>query len=239
MIGICNWGYDIHLTAPLTLDLLSRPIHRRFRVFNAPDDVVRRRMAAAEPVPRIELCGMAELPLYERKTSFERPWPLNEAPPGETDPWPWEPKGEGLAYERNFGRSDKYSLKIERPTPGVSRWTMDREGEGSFTERWCDVMSFRVSGYVRTQNVTSPGASLALRWTRYNQEPIYPCIHSRRLTGTNDWTRLDVELSGQHPPDCSAVEISLQLDGAGAAWFDDVEVTRLPAPSGAHGITAR
>ena len=167
---------------------------------------------------------MAELPLYERKTSFERPCALNEAPAGDTEPWSWIPGGEGLSYERDFGRSDRYSLKIARTTPGLSQWHTVREGEGSFTDRWSDYMTFRVSGWIKTSGVTGHGACIALRWARYNEPPVYPFGYSQRLTGANDWTRVSVELSGKHPPDCSAVEIALMLQGAGTAWFDDVEV---------------
>lgn len=223
-VSVCYWGYDVHLQTSLSDEDLSEPILRRFRIFLCPDGRARELMDAAEPVPPIEMQGMTELPLYERKISFEKSCPLNQPTPGVTDPWPWLPEGEGLAYEREFGRSDRYSLKIERETPGYVAWYTDREGEGSFTEPWPDHVGFRVTGYVKTEHVGGRGSCIAIRWERYNQTQVYPYAYSPWLRGTNDWTRISVELSGRHPEDCSAVRIALIQDGPGVTWFDDLEV---------------
>ncbi len=226
-IGVCNWGYDIHLVADTPREALCDPILREFRIFLCRDDRARRLIEAADPVPEIECMGMKELPLYERKTSFEKPCALSQPPPGTTDAWSWMPAGEGLSYEQNFGRSDNYSLKIDRPTPGLSQWRMIYEGEGGFMEPWPDYIGFRVSGYVRTDDVTGRGAGISLRWQRYNQEQIYACVHSRLLSGTNDWTPVSVELHGRHPADSNAICIALMQDGAGTCWFDDLHVERI------------
>ena len=229
-VGVCSWGYDVHLTAHLSHEELYRPIFRRFRIYLCPDDKARRLLDAAPPVPPQELCGMSELPLYERTTSFEKPCALNEAPPGPTDSWPWMPEGEGLSYEKSFGRSDKYSVKISRQTHGLSRWHMCYEGEGGWCEPWPDYIGCRVTGYVKTENVTGAGAGIALRWERYNLTGNYPYAHSERLIGTHDWTPLSVALFGKHPDDCNAFDISLMQDGTGTSWFDDLQVELLHEP---------
>lgn len=224
VISVCYWGYDVHLSTHVLGDELSRPISRRFRVFLCPDKQAEKMLEIADPVPTLEMQGMTELPLYERETSFEKACPLNQPTPGPTDPWSWLPSGEGLTYEKDFGRSDNYSLKIQNDTPELAMWYTDREGEGSFTEPWPEHIGFRVTGYIKTDSIIGRGSCLAIRWERYNQSQIYPYAYSTQLKDTNDWTKVSVELSGKHPHDCSAICIALMQDGPGTTWFDDLKV---------------
>ena len=221
--SVCNWGYDIHLGARYLADELYEPICERFRIRLCPDEKVAQLRGRAEPVPPVEYAGFRELPRYERRSSFEKPLRL-DAPSGELDPWPWLPSGDGAEWCRDHGRSDDCSLKIHRETAGVTEWSMDREGEGAFTQRWRENTGFRVSLWVRTEAVSGRGACLALRWIIYNHPERYPLVCSERLTGTRDWTRLAVEIRGPSPPEVSAVEIVLRQDGPGTSWFDDLEV---------------
>ena len=221
--SVCNWGYDIHLGARYGAGELYGPICERFRIRLCPDEQVAQLQSRAEPVPPVEYAGFRQLPRYERRSSFEKPLRLDE-PAGDLDPWPWLPAGDGAEWCRDHGRSDDCSLKIDRETAGVTEWSMDREGEGAFTQRWQANTGFRVSLWVRTDSVSGRGACVALRWIIYNHPERYPLVCSERLTGTRDWTRLTVEIRGPSPPEVSAVEIVLRQDGAGASWFDDLEV---------------
>ena len=221
--SVCNWGYDIHLGARYGAGELYGPICERFRIRLCPEEQVAQLQSRAEPVPPVEYAGFRQLPRYERRSSVERPRRLDE-PAGGLDPWPWLPAGDGAEWCRDHGRSDDCSLKIDRETAGVTEWSMDREGEGAFTQRWQANTGFRVSLWARTESVSGRGACLALRWIIYNHPERYPLVCSERLTGTCDWTRLTVEIRGPSPPEVSAVEIVLRQDGAGASWFDDLEV---------------
>ena len=226
-IGVCPWGYDIHLCADVRREELWGPIFRQFRIFCCPDERARELMDAAEPVPEIERDGMTVLPLYERHTSFEEPCRLSEPPGGATDAWSWMPEGDGCAYEQEFGRSDDYSLKIHRSASGISLWKIEYEGEGGFMEPWPDWTGLRVTGLVMTEDVAGRGACIALCWERYNQAKTYPHVYSQRLAGSTDWKEVSVELYGRHPEDCNAVMIAMMLDGDGTVWFDDVDVVRI------------
>ncbi len=226
-IGVCNWGYDIHFGGHYARDELYGPICERFRILLCPDGKVKEMLERVRPVPEVEYKGFRELPVYERETSFEKGLRLNEPSHGDTDPWPWHPDGEGLSWDRTSGRSDHFSLKIQKETPGPSEWFYDREGDGAWTEPWRPGVGFRVTGYVRTEDVRGRGSCLALRWGVYNYPERYPYICSEKLTGTNDWTRVSVEIRGHHPPDCSGIHIILRQDGSGATWFDDLKVERL------------
>jgi hypothetical protein len=226
-IGVCNWGYDIHLRSRYTRQELYAPICETFRVRLCPDEDVADLIARAAPVPPVEFHGHRELPRYERQSSFAAGLRLDE-PAGELDPWPWLPAGEGATWCRNHGRSDDASLKIERREAGVSEWTMNREGEGAWTQRWRTDTSFRVRVWVRTENVTGRGASLGLRWILFNHPERYRLHCTEPVTGTSDWTCLTAEIQGPPSDAVSAIEIVLRLDGAGTAWFDDIDVEVLP-----------
>jgi hypothetical protein len=223
-VGICNWGYDVHFAAHYAREELCGPLCPHFRIRLCPDDQAQRLLAAAKPVPPVAYKGFEELPLYERRSSFARGLRLNEPTPGDTDPWPWLPEGEGCEWCRDEGRSDRSSLKISKQTPGPAEWLMDREGEGAWTQPWTPDIGFRVSGYVKTRDVQGRGTCLAVRWGVYNYPQRYPYVCSERLVGTNDWTRLTVEIHGPPPPDVSAMFLVFRQDGGGTSWLDDLEV---------------
>lgn len=223
-IGVCNWGYDIHFGGHYTREELWGPICPHFRILRCPDEKARGMLADAKPVPPVVYEGFEELPTYARRTSFETGLRLTEPSPGDTDPWPWLPVGEGLSWEKGFGRSDSFSLKIRKDTPGPAEWVYDREGDGAWTQPWRSGTGFRVTGYVRTENVVGRGSCIALRWGVYNYPECYPYHCSQKLTGTNDWTKVSVELRGPHPPKSSGAYVILRQDGGGTTWFDDLEV---------------
>ncbi len=224
-IGICNWSYDVHFVGHYTPEQLRAPICERFRVRLCPDDTARQLLSQAPPVPPVERFGCTELPLYERDTSFEKALVLNQPSPGETDPWPWSPLHDGAVWCKDHGRSDDFSLKIEKQTPGPCEWRYEWEGEGCFTQRWHPSTGFRVTGYIKTENATGEGACLALHWWHHNHEQNQPYICSPRLTGTNDWTEVEVEIQEPPPGDLAdSLAIYFRQDGSGVSWLDDLQV---------------
>jgi hypothetical protein len=224
-IGVCNWGYDIHFRGNYSRDELYAPICPHFRMRLCPDEKVQEMMKAAEPVPTVSLKGHEELPMYERHSSFEKGLRLNEPTPGNTDPWIWEPQhGEGAEWCKDEGRSDNFSLKISKDTSGPTEWTMVRESDGAWTEKWIYSTGFRVTVYIKTADVQGRGSFLALRWAVYNYPERYPYICSQKLVGTHDWTRVEVEIHGPPPPEISATSLILRQDGSGTTFFDDLDV---------------
>ena len=224
--SVCNWGYDIHLAARYARDELYQPICPEFRIRLCPDDKVQEMMRTAAPVPPIDFAGFSELPIYERSTSFARGMDLNQPSPGDTDPWPWLPAGDGPEWCQSEGRSDDNALKICKNTPGASEWIMEREGDGAWLERWHKDTGYRISCYIKTTDVEGRGAFLAVRWIVYNGPENHPYICSQKLVGTHDWTRVQVEISGP-PPATSSICIILRQDGSGTTLFDDLEVEQL------------
>ena len=95
--------------------------------------------------------------------------------------------------------------------------------------------------FAKTEAVEGRGSFLAIRWATFNYPQRFPYVSSPKLTGTCDWTELQVEIHGPAPPDISAVCLILRQDGSGTTWFDDLEVTpinhlpsseRVPPPNG-------
>ncbi len=224
-IGVRNWGYDIHFQGHYSRDELYAPLCTHFRMRLCPDQKVEEMMKRAEPVPTVTLNGHEELPLYERHTSFEKGLRLNEPTPGDTDPWVWDPEhGEGAEWCKTEGRSDNFSLKIAKDSNGPTEWTMTRESDGAWTEKWLYSTGFRVTVYIKTEEVQGRGAFLALRWSVYNYPERYPYICSQKLVGTHDWTRVEAEIHGPPPVGISAISIILRQDGSGTTYFDDLDV---------------
>jgi len=85
----------------------------------------------------------------------------------------------------------------------------------------CRVQShtrYRLSAWVKTENVVEL-AKIELAGYAYTYNNISHEASSAKLRGSQDWTRLEVELdSGEQ----AYLMPYLVLVGSGAAWFDDV-----------------
>ena len=102
---------------------------------------------------------------------------------------------------------------------------MNREGPGAWLERWHNSSSYKISAYIKTEDLDGRGACLAIRWAIYNSEELYPYHCSKYLSGTNTWTFVEVVLEGPPPPDSSSVCLIFRQDGTGKSYFDDLNVT--------------
>ena len=82
---------------------------------------------------------------------------------------------------------------------------------------------------MKTASVKSPGSTLAVQYHVPNSQQKYPVVAAKRVAGTSDWTKLEIEIGppGPTPPEIGCLMIILEQDGAGATWFDDLEVVLL------------
>ena len=224
-IGVCNWSYDVHFNAQYNREELYKPICESFRLELCPEEDITALKEKALPVPKINYLGHNELPIYERKSSFTKGLRLNEPYSGSIDPWPWLPSDTNCIWSKEIGHNDNFSLQINRKKSGVSQWTMNREGPGAWLERWHNSSSYKISAYIKTEDLDGRGACLAIRWAIYNSEELYPYHCSKYLSGTNTWTFVEVVLEGPPPPDSSSVCLIFRQDGTGKSYFDDLNVT--------------
>ncbi|MCE5249903.1 hypothetical protein LLG96_06755 [bacterium] len=228
-IGICWWGYDLHLSRAFTADELFSSVRSRYRIFRCPAQQAEALLKAGvvPPLRDNELKGKKELPVYERISTFDKGLRLVDSYPGKTDPFPWLIEGNGAEWDRTSGRNDSYSLKISKKEPGLTRWrTSEGDGEGYYMEPWTPCKGFRVSCWVKTDTVTGRGSTLAVQYHVPNSPQIYPILTAKRLTGTNGWTKLEIEVPQPvaYPREIGCLMFMLQQDGSGTTWFDDMEV---------------
>lgn len=228
-IGICWWGYDIHCGLSIAPEEFGKPVLARFRITDCPPEKAER-MVREGKVPPMKPSGWGlgnEYPVYERISGFSKGIALDGVFDGPVDPFPWSTAGAGASWDKTGGRTDTPCLKISKTEPGLTRWqTFQGDGEGYFTEPWSWYSGYRVSCWVKTEAVTGRGSTLALQYHLPNMTQEFSVSNAKRLTGTNGWTKLELEV-GQPPENSGALMIMLQQDGAGTTWFDDLEVTPL------------
>jgi len=228
-IGICWWGYDFHLSRSITSDELFEPIPIHFRIFQCPDKTVQNllKKSVVPPLGSNEWGGKEEYPVYERISSFEKGLRLDGTYKGMLDPFPWKYSGNGAEWDKTFGRTDNFSLKISKKDSGLTRWsTFQGDGEGYFAEPWTPCKGYRVSCYVKTDSVTGRGSTVAVQYHIPNSAQKYPIVTAKKVTGTKDWTKIEVEVGppAPSPPEVGCLMIILQQDGSGTTWFDDLNV---------------
>lgn len=228
-ISICWWGYDLHLNRRITPDEMNDPVLARFRLIDLPEDKARslERQAVMKDLGPDEWGGHREYPVYERRSDFAHGLALNGVYDGPVDPFPWKMTGEGALWDRTSGRNDTNSLKISRDKPGVTSWqTFQGDGEGYFAEPWTPCKGYRVSVWVKTESVRGNGTYLALQYHIPNTVQIHPIVSSEKITGSNGWTRLSLEVGPppKETPDTGCLMLMLCQDGTGTTWFDDLEV---------------
>lgn len=226
-ISICWWGYDIHLGRTIAPEEMDKPILAHFRFANCPATKAQS-MARDAKLPNWTSGGWNlgnEYPVYERKSSFAKGLALDGIAEGKVDPFPWITQGNGASWDKTSGRTDKCSLKIAKKDVGLTRWqTFQGDGEGYFAEPWSWVKGYTVSCWVKTESVSERGSTLAIQYHVPNFTQEFPVLSARKLTGTNGWTKLELEI-GPPPEKSGCLMIMLQQDGAGTTWFDDLEVT--------------
>jgi hypothetical protein len=228
-IGICWWGYDFHLSRSISPDELFGPIRSHYRLFQCPETQVKALLekSTTPPLRDDEWAGREEYPIYERVSSFDKGLRLDGFYEGPVDPFPWRFTGNGAEWDRSFGRIDTYSLKIENQDGGLTRWhTFQGDGEGYFTEPWTPCKGYKVSCYVKTENVSGRGSTIAVQYHVPNSKQVFPVVTARKITGTKDWTQLEIEVGppDSSPPEIGCLMILLQQDGSGTTWFDDLDV---------------
>lgn len=117
-----------------------------------------------------------------------------------------------LSWTTEAAHSGTHSLRLRQETGGRLEWFPDGPV--------CRVRPhtrYRFSAWVKTQCVTG-AARLELVAYAYTRRNICHQSASVELFGTQDWTRLDVDLdSGRE----AYVSPYVVLEGAGTVWFDD------------------
>ena len=215
--GLCNWGYDIHLRYQPYQGGQVIPSGTRhmanYRVLAYDASRAAQLTAAAKLVP--EFNTDRELAVYVPGLNTFRLGRRYSEPHAE---WAWE---DGI-WDKTVGHGDSFSLRLERSQPGVSQCSCNT-GSSNFTDGCTDGV-YELSGWIKTRHVTGKGATLFVFANDGRSTATSVC--SERVTGTKDWTRLSFR-PGNIYAGTYQIRIGLELDGAGTAWFNDVELRQV------------
>ncbi len=229
LLGICDAGYDYHLKIKPSPG--RRRYRARFRVYCLGRDEGRALLGKAKfryteaemkdwqrPVMRFKKGShfIADFEQPNRQTSpvsvgIWRPW-------GDISKTRWLKQG---GYKSKgcieIGQKDTHVKCHWSRGCNCSSWQMAEPGQ-----------TYRISAYIKTENLRGKGAYLAadiplvmpnkagLNFVRSTKR-----VFSRRLTGTNDWTEVELEVSDINN---GLVDIRLCHEGRGVSYFDNVTV---------------
>lgn len=84
-----------------------------------------------------------------------------------------------------------------------------------------DGKSIRLSGYIKTENVTDGYAGL---WMRIDPQIAFDNMNDRGITGTTDWKEYEVTLS-LNPKKTDKIVVGGLLVGKGKMWLDNLQVS--------------
>ena len=85
---------------------------------------------------------------------------------------------------------------------------------------------YRLSGWIKTENVRGEGAFLSATQLVYSMAHPRAMVSTAPLLGTHDWTHVSVDVEAITDT-IPHVWMELRLYGAGKAWFDDVALMEI------------
>ncbi len=123
--------------------------------------------------------------------------------------------GDGVFEVAATGRTGEHSVLIGSEKGGDIGWAASVPVE--------PLARYRLSGWIKTENVQAKNGRGALL-NIHNLQP----VATRALTGTNDWTRVEVVFETEEQ---DAIQVNCLFGGwglaTGKAWYDDVSLELL------------
>jgi len=214
----CSQWYDQHIVmkAPQTKegDGLYH-LRARYRLLSVPGAVARDLEAMA--VPRNPATGESSKAgfLQNKVNDFETFVPYDRVYNGPI--WQHINATEGPAH------SGKKSIALSGLGPGKVKSASPIGGGpaiyGESSKR------YRLAAWVKTQGLQDGGAYLQVDDVFFNWEDVRATRRTEKLTGDQDWTRLEVDFTPS--PKDPFLLIKLCVEGTGTAWFDDLELVEV------------
>ena len=167
------------------------------------------------------------------------------------------PLGPGCSVGTTTGRTGTSMTavkitKLASDASVASAWQFEHEGPASWTQRWSDDASIRVSVWCKVSSSFSErepaavaaasesgsrdgafagGATLGLRWGITNGDQNHPWVFSQRLqpsdgNESSNWTLLTVTLTKPTQDERASgdLQITLRQDGIGQSEFTEFKV---------------
>jgi C-terminal processing protease CtpA/Prc len=134
-------------------------------------------------------------------------------------PSKWEDFGGNdykIYVDAGIAQKGRFSVVIEhldkQPDYKALSFKLPKNYEGKY---------IRLSGYIKTENVTEGYAGL---WMRIDPQVGFDNMNNRGITGTTDWKKYEVSLP-LDPKNTDQIYIGGLLVGKGKMWLDNLEVT--------------
>ena len=214
----CSQWYDQHIVmkAPKAKEADGLyHLRARYRLLSVPGAVARELEAIA--VPRDSAKGESKFAgfLQNKVNDFETFVPHGKVYNGPI--WQHINATEGPAH------SGKRSIAVRGPGRGKVKAASPIGGGppiyGESSKR------YRLAAWVKTKGLEDGGAWLQADDVFFNWQDVKATRRTERLTGDNDWTRLEVDFTPS--PKDPFLLIKLCVEGTGTAWFDDLELVEV------------
>lgn len=208
-LGLCHWGYDFHQKEEGAHVELPVGTVRDYSVaftglpMKEGQPVFEQSVVAPKVAASTDRYGVFD----PSATSFETTSVRSD--PAATMVWQ---HGE---VDDTVGREDSHSLRIDGP--GKAEVQVYQYAIEQFAERWW------LHGWVKSKGVRGRGLQLRVKYS-YGPEP-EEVFYTGGL-GDRDWTRFSFVTDVPKRRDSTTV--SLELDGPGQVWLDDVAFSALP-----------
>lgn len=130
-----------------------------------------------------------------------------------------DPEAYEFALDDTIAREGTFSLRVrkvrEEPFASAVQY---------FRKRQLDQPRYRLSVWLRGENLDSP-TYLHAAFSRFGGQFALIDNRDEGLSGTFDWTRLEMEIA--MPPQFDSAEIGVSTTGNGVVWIDAVELVPL------------
>jgi erythromycin esterase len=150
---------------------------------------------------------------------------------GRPRPWGWqdmilragEPPGTEVVSDTLIKHGGRSSLRLSRRSAGQAPSSIGThiyrrllpEGDRGLL----DARKMRLSGWVRTENLTNGKAGLFLI-VPGQPIPLFDSLQGNATTGTSEWNRYAIEI--ELPANTQFIVFGVRSTGEGIAWFDDL-----------------
>ena len=214
-IDTCSQWYDQHIIMKPTQTKGADGLYQaqvRYRFLSLPKALAQELEASAVPdnpaTGKLTVTGF----LQNQVNDFETPVPYGQVYNG--------PIWQHIGTTDEYAHSGKRSIKLNGQGPGKVKSASPIGGGpavyGESNKR------YRLAGWVKTQGLKDGGAYLEIDDVFWNWKDVRDTRRTKKLTGDQDWTRLEVEFTpSKNDP---LFLIKLCVEGTGAAWFDDLEL---------------
>lgn len=236
---ICWAMYDLHLKLrpEAVRKRLERglPLEVRYRLYSISSAEAGKLLADSEPDPALDH-PMVRCPVFtEGETNEFAPSREYRSP---SDKWFWMSTDTRCMWDWGTGYRGAGSLKIDRraeryePEFEEAPWTgtHDFVSDGTTSSQWVfnrlpGDAGYRVTAMVRTEDVAG-SAYVAVQYGGAKTGAAGLTVSEKRLSGSADWTELNVETDGPSGSNPGFAAVFLVLGGTGRCWFDHVRVSR-------------